>query len=58
MRHPDKEHHTMTAHQNHTDCTCQTPLTRKDLTQMYAAGRYEEINKAYAAGRFNLDTDK
>lgn len=48
----------MTDHQNHTDCTCQTPLTRKDLTAMYAAGKYAEINKAYAAGRFNLtDTD-
>lgn len=47
----------MTNHQPHPDCVCQQkPLTQDDLTQMYDAGKYEEINAAFNAGRFNFNT--
>ena len=43
----------------HPDCACQQrPLNDQDLRDMYAAGKYEEINAAQAAGRFQFDTDQ
>lgn len=40
----------------HPDCVCQQrPLNQDDLTQMYAAGKYEQINAAFNAGRFQFN---
>lgn len=48
----------MNTPQYHPECACQkAPLTQDDLTNMYAAGKYDEINAAHAAGRFQLNTD-
>lgn len=49
----------MAQHQPHPDCICQQqPLTQDDLTAMLADKQYDEINAAYAAGRFQFtDTE-
>lgn len=45
--------------QPHPDCVCQSsPLDRADYDQMMKARKYEEINAAFAAGRFHLNDDK
>lgn len=36
-------------------CQCDRTLTEDDLTNMFAAGKYEEINAAHAAGRFKFN---
>lgn len=42
----------------HPECACQQrPLTQDDLTRMHANEQWEDINAAFNAGRFQLNTD-
>lgn len=42
----------------HPECACQkAPLNQDDLTKMFAAGKYDEINAAHTAGRFEITDD-
>lgn len=39
-------------------CSCHKPtLDSNDLRAMYKAGKYEDINQAYAEGRFNFNQE-
>lgn len=47
-------------HHMSTNCTCKChkpTLNGDDLQTMYKAGKYEEINRAYAEGRFKFNEE-